>query len=670
LYAGIFAGIPVGVTAYHNSGLIPAGIAAGLLPVAAISPIAAWWLDPPAEHGAIAATRFLGRTFSGPEWTSEQPVAVYRIGTQNLETASAGIRQQARIQWGNVLQATRHPLKVIVRARSLNALPLLERTQSDARPAAREVATWLAAQIAAAGLVERERFLSFTAQDEHELRERATQIQKVFRLNRVDAQRLEPDQVALLRTRTWDPHAAEPRSMPEVLEEGWSEANADGWWTRAYDLAQLPAAILTDWMAQALNGEEAIDVAFDIEPEDPEQVKTWVLQPKINRMRTSAPSLKRSIALEQLVALYEAIERRRVMPFNVATTVLVRGVSRQDLRARCKLVEKTFSSMGAKLQLLRWEQADGLRQLDPAKAKPLWGRDKLCETGTLARTYPFSDNYLQLDGGVPWGEAGMRPCIFTPWVAGNKGPHMCWYGATNAGKGTGAHMLWSRLHLMQGVRIFGIDQDEQHEHCGRFLEYLGGRKLTPRDAQDAREIELHHDDGVVILDLSDCDEDTAGEIFAEWVQVVKAHMLAYPGRSIVFVDEATRIIENARAEKALRHTFERSRHWGQSSHAMTQRPSTWFGTRVGRAVQGNADAWWCGGQLPRELGEVAEALELTDEEKAFVRKVGIGAGLLVSGQRRVQLDLFNKLSPAEYAAFHSDPVVEPTPLPKSLEVVA
>lgn len=670
LYAGVFAGIPAGVHAYRDTGLVAAGIAASLVPPLAISPFAAWWLDPPAEHGVIAATRFLVRTVSRPEWTPERPVAAYRIGTQNLETASVGIRQQARIQWGNVLQAIRHPFKVVVRARPVNALPLLERTQSDARPVAREVASWLAQQIASAGLVERERFLSFTAEDEHELRERTIQAQKVFRLNRLDAQRVDPDQIALLRTRTWNPLATESAPQPAVLEEGWSEANADGWWTRAYDVAQLPAAILTDWMAAALNGEEPIDVAFDIEPEDPEQTKTWVLQPKINRMRTSAPTLKRSIALEQLTALYEAIERRRVLPFSVATTVLVRGNSRQDLRARCKLVEKTFSSMGAKLNLLRWEQVDGLRQLDPGKPKALWGRARLLETGTLARTYPFSDNYLQLEGGVPWGEAGMRPCIFTPWVAANKGPHMCWYGATNAGKGTGAHMLWSRLHLMQHVRIFGIDQDEQHEHCGRFLEYLRGRKLQPRDAQDASEIVLHHDDGVVILDLSDADEDTAGAIFAAWVQVVKAHMLAFPGRSIVFVDEATRIIENAQAEKALRHTFERSRHWGQSSHVLTQRPSTWFGTRVGRAVQGNSDAWWCGGQLPRELHEVADALELTDEEKAFVRKAGIGVGLLVSGQRRVQLDLFDKLSPSEYAAFHSDPVLEPTAIPRSLEVVA
>ena len=53
------------------------------------------------------------------------------------------------------------------------------------------------------------------------------------------------------------------------------------------------------------------------------------------------------------------------------------------------------------------------------------------------------------------------------------------------------------------------------------------------------------------------------------------------------------------------------------------------------------------------------------------RLLFIGVGLLVSGQRRVLLDLFDKLSPAEYAAFHSDPVVEATPIPRAaLEVVA
>jgi hypothetical protein len=251
-------------------------------------------------------------------------------------------------------------------------------------------------------------------------------------------------------------------------------------------------------------------------PQDAGNVKTWVLQPKINALSTSSLTRKRLVALEQLNALYDAIERRRVAPFEVAITVLVRGNSRQDVRDRARKIERRMGNMGGKLRMLRWEQAAGLHQLDPAQTAPMRGRSHLSETGTLARTYPFSDAYLQLEGGVPWGEAGQRVCIFTPFCNTNKGPHMCWYGATNAGKGTGAHMLWSRLHLIQNIRIFGIDQDEQHEHCGRFLEYLGGRKLAPRDAQDTAEIVLHHDDGVVILDLSEVDELQVGAIFAAW----------------------------------------------------------------------------------------------------------------------------------------------------------
>jgi hypothetical protein len=339
--------------------------------------------------------------------------------------------------------------------------------------------------------------------------------------------------------------------------------------------------------------------------------------------------------------------------------VLVRGTTQVNVRERAKVVRELVHSTGARLKLLRWEQAAGLLQLDPAHTKPLPRRTLLTETGTLARTYFWSDEYLQLPNGVPWGEAGKRPCIFTPYVKGNRGPHMAWYGATLTGKGMGCHTLWSRLHLMRDIRIFGIDQDEQHEHCGRFLEYLGGRKLSPRDAQDATDIVLHRDDGVVILDLSDVNEEAVGQIFAAWLQVVKRHMLRHPGESIVFVDEATTVAEDVAGGRALREAANRSRHWNQSLHVITQRPSTWFGSRVGEAIQGNSDAWWCGGQQPSELHRVARALLLTDEEEAFINKASIGQGLLVSGRRRVAHDLYEKMSPAEFAAFNTDPVVVP-----------
>src|SRR5579859_1592162 len=659
-YAGLFAGVPLGVSAWHaTNGLLLPTLGAWAIPPLLVSPIAAWWLDPPFERGVVAAAAFVKRAYIPPQPRPVRLVAVYRMPTINLETASAALRRQARAQWGSILNGLTHPIKIIVRVRPLTTLPVVEQLRDHPKEVARRLGEWLETQLGQAGLIERDRLLVIPADDEAELQFRADALEKVLRQARLQAERIESERLPLLRTLTWDPKATIARDEPEVMEEGTTEVQADGWWSRAYALGEFPAAILTNWMSPLLAGDEALDVAIDVVPQDANDVKTWTLQPKINRLSTSAPTMKRKIALEQLTALYDALERRRVAPFEVAVTVLVRGNSRADVQERSKKIVRRVKNMGGKLNVLRWEQAAGLHQLDPTQTKPLWGRTHLVETGTLARTYPWSDSYLQMDGGVVWGEAGQRPCVFTPYCKTNKGPHMCWYGATNAGKGTGAHMLWSRLHLIQDIRLFGIDQDEQHEHCGRFLEYLGGRKLTPRDVRDAEEIELHPDDGVVILDLSQVDEDAAGRIYAAWTRVIKAHMLAHPGRSIAFVDEAVTISENADGGRALRESFQRARHWGQSSHVLTQRPSDWFGTRVGRAIQGNCDAWWCGAQQPREMDEVARALRLTDEERELIESAGIGTGLLVSGQRRVWLDLFDKLAPSEYAAFHSDPVLTP-----------
>ena len=74
--------------------------------------------------------------------------------------------------------------------------------------------------------------------------------------------------------------------------------------------------------------------------------KRWVLQPKINAPRRRSLTRKRVVALEQLNALYDAIERRRVPPFEMAINVLVRGNSRQDVRDRWKRVVRRVRNMG------------------------------------------------------------------------------------------------------------------------------------------------------------------------------------------------------------------------------------------------------------------------------------------------------------------------------------
>src|SRR5918912_239402 len=98
-YAALFAGVPLGVSAWHSTGLLAPAVAAWSVPPLLISPFAAWWLDPPAEHGLFAAAAFVKRAYVPPTWEPGGPVAVYRMPTLNLQTASVAQRQQARVQW-------------------------------------------------------------------------------------------------------------------------------------------------------------------------------------------------------------------------------------------------------------------------------------------------------------------------------------------------------------------------------------------------------------------------------------------------------------------------------------------------------------------------------------------------------------------------------------------
>ena len=69
----------------------------------------------------------------------------------------------------------------------------------------------------------------------------------------------------------------------------------------------------------------------------------------------------------------------------------------------------------------------------------------------------------------------------------NKNRHMCWYGTSGAGKGYSLRVLLSREHFANGLRVYGIDQDEQQEYAGRFCDYLGGARVPIRTPVEAVE---------------------------------------------------------------------------------------------------------------------------------------------------------------------------------------
>jgi hypothetical protein len=98
VYSGVFVGGPMAYSAWQaTGGLLPPAVGAALIPPLLLSPIAAWWLDPPAEHGIAALGAFVKRSYIPPTPAETPLVAVYRMPTINLETASVAQRRRARV---------------------------------------------------------------------------------------------------------------------------------------------------------------------------------------------------------------------------------------------------------------------------------------------------------------------------------------------------------------------------------------------------------------------------------------------------------------------------------------------------------------------------------------------------------------------------------------------
>jgi type IV secretory pathway VirB4 component len=192
----------------------------------------------------------------------------------------------------------------------------------------------------------------------------------------------------------------------------------------------------------------------------------------------------RAVAIEQIAGLRMAYERRQTLPMRLAVTVVVRAPDQRTLERRTKRLKQRAKDLGAQVRLLRWEQRAGWLAVAPLRRPQLPRRGQPVETGTVARTYPFSAGTLALDGGVPFGVAASAPVTFTTAAPQNKNRHMCWYGTSGAGKGYSLRVLLSRERFANGLRVYGIDQDEQQEYAGRFCDYLDGSRVPIRTLAD------------------------------------------------------------------------------------------------------------------------------------------------------------------------------------------
>ena len=644
-------------------------------PALLLAPFGAWWLKPPPEHGLITGLRHLVRprlldpdklrTYQGMriengalyKGNSDACLTIWRLPTVNLDVASIAARRRHRAQWGAFLDGLGHEVTVVIRARRMRRLQAIYEVFEHGSDEARALARWLQGHLGDRPLIARERLLVIPAPDRATLQSRCADIRSS--LAQFDWRAIEPESdndLEQLVNGFWPLRPGIERLGPAMVQRKQRELIVDGEYVRVYALRDFPAMIATDWWSHLIDADLPVDVAMDIRPRDVGEGKRHLDRREI-ALATSRHTREREVALEQVRELAMAMERGQVKPFDVAVTLAIRGNTRTELEQLDRRLRQRMRDRGnAKIHLLRWEQWEGLEHIAPLGRLPLPRRTRRIESGTLARTTPLSSATLQLEGGVPLGEAGSAPCLF--WTrAGQKNAHMAVYGGSGAGKGYLMRVYHSRKAFQHDVSIWVIDSDEQHEYAGRFCGYLHGQAPVIRTATDVDLVPITRRSRVVVWDLSGCPDEEYGPAFARICDRLIEYVGAHQAPADFLVDEAVNVLRSGQAAERLNDLIQRGRHWGIGVNVVTQLPSDWFGSHLGRRVHGLVDSWWCGQQNPAEIDAVASVLRLTAEEKAKLEAATSGVGLLATfnGTRRAWLDLYEKVSPDEHQMAHTTP---------------
>lgn len=227
-------------------------------------------------------------------------------------------------------------------------------------------------------------------------------------------------------------------------------------------------------------------------------------------------------------------------------------------------------------------------------------------------------------------------------------------------------MYLARRHFADDLRLFLWDSDDvHHEYSGRFCEFLGGVTLKVDSLAEMQAKELSPRWQVVAVDVSEMPDHEQPAAFACWKRKVQEHVLHFPGESAFLVDEATTLAEapDQSGAIALANTVQTWRRRGIEVHVITQRVTDWFDTRIGRKIQGGLAVKVYGAQEETEIYEVARRVRWTEEERERISTASQGQFLVVAFGRRVWAELYEQASPAEHAAYETDP-------PERLDILA
>lgn len=651
------------------------GALLGLIPLILSIPWGLWFLEPPPEHGMgrWIAFRFARKVLHPQHQTStralriegavvytgkgEECRGILAMPTINLELASLSSRRRHRRQLGALLDGiSTHQVQILVRAEVQSQASATERMRLHRNLFSRKLAVWLEDHHKQKQSIDRRRYLIIPATNAEALEERIGSIERSFRQAGLEAARVEdPADLRDLINRwwTWRPH--DDRLGPERIERRAKDIQCDGELARVYAMSKLPSTIVTNWWYRLIDGDLPCDISITLHQQELSLAK-WRLDLRYNDLASSSSSAANQIALAQVKALRTAFEGR-IRPWDAQILLVVRGADYKALEYNARRLEQQMRDLGATVNLLKWEQYEGMVAAQPLCMPFMPRRHMYLESGTLARTTPFAASTLQMRDGVPWGLAGSTPIQITTRGV-RTGRHFGWYGWTGSGKGFGVRCYLTRRHYADRLRIFVWDADEaQHEYADRWCTMMQGIRLEPRSLEDVRRLEFDPLWQIVVLDVTGMPDGERSAAFAVWKNKVQAHVLEFPGDTAFVVDEATTLAYDSdpAGALALGDAVQRWRKMGIEVHVLTQRVSDWFGTAIGRKIQGNLAVKWYGAQEDSELEDVARKVNLSTEERDRIGAAGIGQGLLVAFGRRVWADLYDHTSPDEYQAYHTDP---------------
>jgi hypothetical protein len=677
--AFLLAMLPVAI-GYKLWGL--PGVALGLIPLFICSPFGLWFLNPPFEHGLIRWPKYrLGRKVIQPQhlqWPTIAPGGILwvRVGklteprviiampTINLSLASVTGKRRHRAQLGRILDGVRYPVQIVVRAETLPFVTALDRMRLHRNPYARKLADWLAQHHRTQQAIERRRYLIVPAPDVILLEERVGNLMRSFAQAGMEALRIEDEADLRQIVNDWWTWRPDPERLgPERIDRYAYELQTDGRFARVYALAALPSTIVTNWWERLLDGDLAVDVSVQLEQQDLGLAK-WRLDLKFNNLVSSSFGAGRQVAIEQVKQLRRDMEGR-TRPWNMQVLMVLRAADQASLRKQCSMFEQQIADMGAKVNVLRWEQVEGMVAAQPLCLPPMPYRPLYLESGTVARCTLLSAATLQMLDGPPWGVAGNAPILLTTKHA-KTGRHFGWFGFPGSGKGYAARMYLARRHFADRLRLFLWDADDAtHEYSGRFCEFLQGVTLKVTSAAQMANLELDPLWQVIAVDVSEMPEHEQPQAFAFWKHKVQLHVLEFPGESAFLIDEATTIAEaeDQSGAVALGNAVQTWRKRGIEVHVITQRVTDWFGTRIGRKIQGNLAVKAYGRQEETEIEEVARRVKWSDEERERIGAAGQGQFLVVAFGRRVWADLYEQAADFEHAAYETDP-------PERLDILA